>query len=541
MVSVVVGVGSRATLGRALVACWVALLLLTSAGSAAAEPASDEPWFDEAAEYDDGEPYDDGGDYYADDATTAGDDGAREDEALDEPTRHRRAVDEFSPHLAPHGVWVDDPVYGRVWLPHTRVVGTSFAPYVSGGHWELTVHDDWLWVSDYPFGWITFHYGHWVWLSSSRWAWVPGYRWAPAWVQFRVASPGVAYVGWGPAPPRYVWRGGVFVSFGARVAVPYVFCPTTSVFSVSVGRYIVRDRYRVRHLARDTYPYRTRRVYRGAVVRAPSVREARIPARYVPQGRVIGRPQSVAQRERADRTRVLGSSRRGAVDSGRSARGVETGRRDARGSLRQYGAAPARRADRVDRDRFDSRRTPSATPERGQARARQRPGWTAPPEQRTRPPRTLPYDTPRRSTPSATTPRRPNAEQRAAPTIRREVRPQGSRPPAARAPSSSLPRYAPPAAAPRRERTVPGLEPQGSDAHGAARSVPSYAGPRTSRGTRPAPESFQRGDGAASRGSMRFTRPASPRMEHGHGNRFRSPPSSSRARPTRSRPSPARH
>lgn len=213
------------------------------------------------------------------------DGGVREDD----PEARERALAEFSPHLTRYGHWVDDPFYGRIWVPHRRVVGSDFKPYVSGGHWELTVDDEWVWVSDYPFGWITFHYGRWVWVTSG-WAWVPGYVWAPAWVDFRIGPSG--YIGWGPAPPYHVWRSGVFISLGFARPVPYIFCPTTYVFSRSLHRHVIHDRYRVRSIARDTYRYRPHRVAGfSRVLRGPSPAEANIPPRALPPQRTIARPR----------------------------------------------------------------------------------------------------------------------------------------------------------------------------------------------------------------------------------------------------------
>jgi hypothetical protein len=212
-----------------------------------------------------------------------------DDDERESPDSQQRAVGEFGPHLAPYGYWVDDPYYGRVWVPNRGVVGSDFRPYVTGGRWELTGNDDWLWASDYPFGWVTFHYGRWAWLSGSvGWGWVPGYTYSPAWVDFRVGSAG--YVGWGPLPPYSVWRGGVFVSLGGRRSVPYIFCPTTYVFSTGLPRYVVRDRYRARSIAAQTYRYQPRYVA-GSRVRSPSPRDARIPDRYVPTRRVIAQPR----------------------------------------------------------------------------------------------------------------------------------------------------------------------------------------------------------------------------------------------------------
>jgi hypothetical protein len=460
--------GRTTRIAAAMLACCITLLGL----SAQARAQSDSEWFQESGDeptYWSGKgppsdsPYaveQSPDDSYEEDAPPA--------DASDEQARSERAVAEFAPHLQPYGVWVDDGVYGRVWVPNARVVGPSFAPYVTSGHWELTVNDDWLWVSDYPFGWVTFHYGHWVWASNARWAWVPGYRWAPAWVDFRVASPGVAYVGWGPSPPRYVWRNGLFVSFGTRVSVPYVFCPTASVFSVSVNRYVVRDRHRVYALSRETRPYHSRRVYSGVAVRAPSWREARIPERSVPRQRVIGRPQSVSQRASLDR-RTL------------SSRESHASERRFYGQQRRGNAAPGRPApgyQRPDgyqrRDGFDGRE-------------RRAPSYTRPPQNRQRPPANAPrYDRGRNDTPA----------------------PRGY------APVQRSGNY----------RTASGIAPRVDDRY---RQIRDRSGYRTNQGVhRPPPSAFQqRGDGRAQQpppsntGRSRAsapTRRAQPRSDSGH-------------------------
>jgi hypothetical protein len=73
--------------------------------------------------------------------------------------------------------------------------------------------------------------------------------------------------------------------------VPYIFCPTTYVFSTSMPRYVIHDRYRARSIAASTYRYRPRYAAGSVRVRGPSVREARIPHRYVPARRVIAEPR----------------------------------------------------------------------------------------------------------------------------------------------------------------------------------------------------------------------------------------------------------
>ena len=113
------------------------------------------------------------------------------------------AVDEFREPLEPYGAWVQDDRYGTVWVPDAREVGADFYPYSTGGHWELTSDGDWLWVSDYTWGDIPFHYGRWVWIDGRGWAWIPGRVWAPAWVVWRTGPSG--YVGWAPCPPTWTW------------------------------------------------------------------------------------------------------------------------------------------------------------------------------------------------------------------------------------------------------------------------------------------------------------------------------------------------
>jgi hypothetical protein len=206
-----------------------------------------------------------------------------------------RAVQEFSPRLEPYGRWVDDPFYGRVWVPSRSVVGSEFVPYSTAGHWELTPDDTWLWASDYPFGWITFHYGRWVWASGGLWAWVPGYVYSPAWVDFRVG--GAGYVGWAPLGPRYVWRNGVFLSLGYYRPAPFVYCPTQYVFVRTMPRYVIRDHYRVREISAHTHAVRPRYLARGGVSyvsRGPSPREARIPVNALPTRRVVAQPRLAA-------------------------------------------------------------------------------------------------------------------------------------------------------------------------------------------------------------------------------------------------------
>lgn len=414
----------------------------------------------------------------------SGDVVAESDEAADEDDgedaeSHERAVREFSPHLEPYGRWVDDPFYGRVWVPARRVVGVEFRPYVSGGHWELTAADEWLWVSDYPFGWVTFHYGRWAWLSAGGWGWVPGYVWAPAWVSFRVGSGG--YVGWGPRPPYSVWRGGAFVSLGVYRPVPYVFCPTSYVFARSMPRYIVRDRHRVHSIARDTYRYRPRHAAHSVRVRSPSPREARIEPRYVPSRRVIAQPRSGYaatdyRRREFDKRRTSSSvsePRRGAEPRYLSQPRPRTESRQ-RAEPRYRGTPPPSRSRAVEPRRY---RGSDARDGRAQPRAVQ-PRSVSPNERawRRQPGQRYPS-----AEASSRARRAAGQERRAAPPARsHQAPPARSNPPPAR---NQPARYRSPEESPERHRAAPsaGGERRGEARRGGGRSAPPQ---RSSRGSR---------------------------------------------------------
>ncbi len=165
-----------------------------------------------------------------------------------------RALEDFREPLAPHGAWVDDPTYGTVWIPNARVVGRDFTPYQTAGRWELTSEGDWLWVSDYEWGEIPFHYGRWVWIEGQGWAWIPGRVWAPAWVVWRTGPYG--YVGWGPCPPTWGWYGGSAVWLWWPPYSPYWFVETRYVFVRHLHTHVIREPARVANAARQTTPLR---------------------------------------------------------------------------------------------------------------------------------------------------------------------------------------------------------------------------------------------------------------------------------------------
>lgn len=126
----------------------------------------------------------------------------------------------FHDVLSPFGSWVDDARLGLIWVPSKDGVGEAFVPYGTHGRWthrELSVVGDrgatpfheYTWVSELPWGWVTFHYGRWAYTGDRGWAWVAGRRYAGAWVDWRSprdADKAHGVVGWGPTPPAHVWR-----------------------------------------------------------------------------------------------------------------------------------------------------------------------------------------------------------------------------------------------------------------------------------------------------------------------------------------------
>ncbi|MCX7975062.1 MAG: hypothetical protein N3B16_11290 [Candidatus Aminicenantes bacterium] len=101
-------------------------------------------------------------------------------------------------YLATFGYWVYLSPYGHVWIP--RYVPYNWRPYTHG-RWVWT-EAGWLWVSNFEWGWLVFHYGRWGWHNRLGWFWVPGTIWAPAWVIWAWSD---LYVGWAPIPPEIDW------------------------------------------------------------------------------------------------------------------------------------------------------------------------------------------------------------------------------------------------------------------------------------------------------------------------------------------------
>jgi hypothetical protein len=209
--------------------------------------------------------------------------------------RDPRALTAWNEQLAPYGIWIDDPSYGRVWIPNEAAVGAGFSPYVTGGRWALDEGGEWIWVSEYPFGRIVFHYGRWVWIAGRGWAWVPGLQYAPAWVTWRVPVDATyGYVGWAPLPPSYVWFGGVSIWWGYPLYYPWVFCSSAYVFNPYVHHHIVYDHDGQAHAAHHTRPYYPPRGYVRQPPRGPEPSAANIPPNAVPRQRVSARDVAAA-------------------------------------------------------------------------------------------------------------------------------------------------------------------------------------------------------------------------------------------------------
>ena len=175
--------------------------------------------------------------------------GATSDEYADtDPS----ALTDFHSTLDPYGTWVEDETYGTVWTPSPSVVGTDFSPYVSAGHW--TYDTDYVWVSDYSWGWAPFHYGRWTYIGARGWGWIPGRTYRGAWVTWRVGYDDWGYVGWAPLPPTWYWHHGYAYGMSVRPYAPYAFCGHGDLFNPHVGGRIVTGT-QVGVVAGHTRPY----------------------------------------------------------------------------------------------------------------------------------------------------------------------------------------------------------------------------------------------------------------------------------------------
>jgi hypothetical protein len=146
------------------------------------------------------------------------------------------ALNDFRGTLESHGTWVDDPTYGTVWQPAPAEVGADFRPYVTAGHWAYD--DDYVWVSEYSWGWAPFHYGRWIFIEGRGWAWIPGREYRGAWVSWSVDD-GYGYLGWAPLGPTFLWFGGVPVGWHGYWGPRWSYVPRGDVFAPRVGARVI--------------------------------------------------------------------------------------------------------------------------------------------------------------------------------------------------------------------------------------------------------------------------------------------------------------
>ncbi|MBK0377968.1 DUF6600 domain-containing protein [Mucilaginibacter segetis] len=167
---------------------------------------------------------------------------------------------DFYDQLDSYGVWIDDPDYGDVWVPD---VDENFRPYATDGHWVLTSYGN-TWVSDYPWGWATFHYGRWRYDNYYGWEWIPGYEWAPAWVTWRGGN---GYYGWAPLSPDMdidiALNGGYDLPDYYWVYAPQAYINEPDIYNYYIPYYRVVNIYRHTNVIHNVYVYRNRRFIAG--------------------------------------------------------------------------------------------------------------------------------------------------------------------------------------------------------------------------------------------------------------------------------------
>jgi hypothetical protein len=162
------------------------------------------------------------------------------------------ALSDFSATLDPNGTWVEDPVFGMVWVPSVEQVGATFQPYDTAGSWGY-VDGDSIWMSDFAWGWVCFHYGRWA-LSAGRWVWIPGRRYAGAWVSWRVSDGDDGTIGWAPMAPTWSWIGGSAIALTFAAPEPWTFSTYRDFLLPNVSSHVVTGSGAAA-VATRTHPY----------------------------------------------------------------------------------------------------------------------------------------------------------------------------------------------------------------------------------------------------------------------------------------------
>jgi hypothetical protein len=103
-----------------------------------------------------------------------------------------REIRYFADDLDDHGDWIYvDETSSWCWRP--RGVSVEWRPYWRG-RWGA-YSGGMTWVSDEPWGYVTYHHGRWGWGASLGWYWIPGVYYSPAWVAWNTHD---SYFGWAP-------------------------------------------------------------------------------------------------------------------------------------------------------------------------------------------------------------------------------------------------------------------------------------------------------------------------------------------------------
>jgi hypothetical protein len=116
----------------------------------------------------------------------------------------------YADDLDEHGEWIYvDETSSWCWRPIG--VSVEWRPYWRG-RWGAYA-GGMTWISDEPWGYVTYHHGRWGWGAGLGWYWIPGVYYSPAWVAWNTCD---TYFGWAPlgywnAPCHWgygAWGGG---------------------------------------------------------------------------------------------------------------------------------------------------------------------------------------------------------------------------------------------------------------------------------------------------------------------------------------------
>jgi hypothetical protein len=98
----------------------------------------------------------------------------------------------YADDLDANGEWVYVEEY-RTWCWRPLRVSAEWRPYWRG-RWGA-YPGGMTWISDEPWGYVTYHHGRWGWGASLGWYWIPGVFYSPAWVAWHASD---ANFGWAP-------------------------------------------------------------------------------------------------------------------------------------------------------------------------------------------------------------------------------------------------------------------------------------------------------------------------------------------------------